>query len=108
MTNVDKPVYLVGQIAVKDMDDFTNRYVVAVGAQLQSIGAELVIADAPEIVEGDPTINRTVVIRFPNRNVAKTWYESDEYAPYKKLRIEELTSGGTVSFVEEFDPSLLA
>jgi uncharacterized protein (DUF1330 family) len=39
-----------------------------------------------EILEGDYTPPRTVIIEFPDLEAAKGWYESDDYAPLRELR----------------------
>ncbi len=107
MSNADKPVYLVVAMNVNDLQDFFTRYAVDVIGQLQEIGAELLAAGSPDPIEGDINLNRAVVIRFPSRQIADKWYKSDEYAPFKKLRLEELTSDGMGMFIEAFDPSAL-
>jgi len=32
--------------------------------------------------------------------VAEAWYASDDYAPYRALRLDELTDSGSLVFVE--------
>jgi uncharacterized protein (DUF1330 family) len=39
-----------------------------------------------EILEGDYTPVRVVVIEFPDVDAARGWYESDDYAPLRELR----------------------
>jgi uncharacterized protein (DUF1330 family) len=41
-----------------------------------------------------------VLIQFPDRASAMRWYESEEYAPLRKLRLEELTTGGAAVLFE--------
>jgi uncharacterized protein (DUF1330 family) len=107
MSNVDQPVYLFVAMYVKDLQDFASRYAVDVIGQFQRIGAELLAAGTPEVMEGTVNLNRAVVIRFPSRKVADEWYGSAEYAPLKKLRLEDLTTDGIGMFIEAFDPSVL-
>jgi hypothetical protein len=46
------------------------------------------------------------VLRFPNMEAAKAWYDSPEYRPLRQLRIDELTEpGGRLMLVGAFDPS---
>lgn len=99
---------MVAQLAVKDLDDFMQRYVFGVSGQMQKAGAEVLAAAPPQIMEGDNAVNRTVVLRFPNMETATNWYESEEYLPFRELRKSELTTSGSVVFVEEFDPSAFA
>jgi uncharacterized protein (DUF1330 family) len=39
-----------------------------------------------EILEGDYSPIRVVIIEFPDLEKARGWYESDEYAPLRELR----------------------
>jgi uncharacterized protein (DUF1330 family) len=66
------------------------------------------LSPAPKVLEGIWGGNWTVVIRFPSMAVAEAWYNSPEYQPLKDLRINELTEGGALVFVEGFDPAALA
>ena len=104
MSSDDRPVYLVAHLVAKDPDAYVSRYAIEVIGQLEAVGAEVLAADPPVMVEGNPAINRTVVVRFPNRAVAMQWYESEAYAPFRQLRISELVSECTAGFVGEFDP----
>ncbi|MBN4075747.1 MAG: hypothetical protein COA71_13160 [SAR86 cluster bacterium] len=104
MSDKDKPVYLVANLAVKDLEDFIQRYGAGVMPQLQKAGAEILAAAQPQLLEGNQGINRTVLIRFPNADIANNWYSSEEYQPLKNLRINELTTSGSAVFVEAFDP----
>ncbi|MBN4053568.1 DUF1330 domain-containing protein [Haliea sp. AH-315-K21] len=107
MNNSDNPVYLVAQLDVKNVEDFLQRYGSAVIGQLQKVGAKVLAATSPQVLEGDQVINRTVILQFPSLDVATQWYESEEYRALKELRINELTNSGTAVFVEAFDASLL-
>jgi uncharacterized protein (DUF1330 family) len=39
-----------------------------------------------EILEGDYSPLRVVIIEFPDLDAARGWYESDDYAPLRELR----------------------
>jgi uncharacterized protein (DUF1330 family) len=39
-----------------------------------------------EILEGDYSPIRVVIIEFPDLEKARGWYESDDYAPLRELR----------------------
>jgi uncharacterized protein (DUF1330 family) len=39
-----------------------------------------------EILEGDYTPMRIVIIEFPDLDAARGWYDSDDYAPLRELR----------------------
>ena len=78
---------LVAQLMVRDLDDFMQRYAIDVVGQLQKVGAEVLAAGTPEHLEGNSNANRAVVIRFPNSEVAKKWYASAEYKPFKNCAL---------------------
>lgn len=39
-----------------------------------------------EVLEGDWQPKRMVIIEFPTMNDLMTWYNSEEYQPFKKIR----------------------
>lgn len=49
-------------------------------------GRFIVIADAPEAVEGKPDTRRVVIMEFPSLEAARAFWTSPEYAEVKKLR----------------------
>jgi len=103
------PGYVIGQISVDDLNVYLEKYGQPVAAQLAAAGGEVLVA-APDaaVVEGTWSGNWTVVIKFPSLDAARTWYESPEYAPLKRLRMDDLTSGGNVALADGFDPATLA
>jgi uncharacterized protein (DUF1330 family) len=74
-------------------------------AQLTAAGATLLVGStAPTVLEGQWKADWTVVIRFPDRAAALRWYESEAYAPLKKLRLQELTTGGAAALFDAYQP----
>ena len=49
-------------------------------------GIVMAVDEAPVILEGKWPYSRTVLIRFPNEEEAKRWYESGEYQELVKHR----------------------
>ena len=39
-----------------------------------------------KVIEGKPEIHRIVIIEFPSMKNFESWYDSVEYAPWKKIR----------------------
>ena len=39
-----------------------------------------------KVIEGKPKIHRIVIIEFPSMKSFESWYDSIEYAPWKKIR----------------------
>jgi uncharacterized protein (DUF1330 family) len=97
------PVYVLALLRVDDVEAYRREYGRPVLAQLEACGATLLVASAhPTILEGEFEATWTAVFKFPDRATAMRWYESAEYAPLKKRRMEELSAGGTVALFDEF------
>jgi uncharacterized protein (DUF1330 family) len=79
--------FVILQILINNRDGY-QQYASA-GHQdiFDKFGAELAASDETvEIVEGSWPFTRTVVIEFPSRELARAWYESDEYQAVIGLR----------------------
>ena len=61
---------------------------------IESYGGEYLIRgweiDALETNLWNPT--RMVLVKFPNKKSAMEWYNSDEYKPYKNIRLKNAFS----------------
>jgi len=56
-------------------------------ATLTPYGGKFIVRGGTrEVMEGEWTSDRTVVIEFPSKEKAKAWWLSDEYAPAKAIR----------------------
>ena len=63
--------------------------------------AELVVLDEnSNVVEGETSLPRTVVIKFASREAALAWYNSPEYQAALPLRLE--ATEGFAVLVDEF------
>ena len=73
--------------------DFTNtdwvmEYLQKVTPMVERVGGKY-LARTPEfeLVEGDgPIPQTTLIIEFPSKEAAQSFYDSDEYQPYKTSR----------------------
>ncbi len=61
-----------------------GRAVIEVAARFG--GRFIVLADAPEAIEGTPDTRRVVIMEFPSLAAARAFWASAEYAEVKKLR----------------------
>ena len=94
---MSQPAYLLGQINVTDLPKYRDQYARPLLAQLTVIGAELLVSSPDaETLEGEWTGNWTVLIRFPSWETAAEWYQSADYAPLKRARIQDLTDAGNL------------
>mgnify|MGYP001329182790 CR=1 FL=1 len=98
----DKPVYLIGDIWVKNPTEYAE-YVEKVTPVAEKYGGKYLIrggrVDVMEKQNWNP--KRIVLIRFPNIEKAIKWYECEEYQPIKSLRIRN--SKSNIVFVEGID-----
>lgn len=88
-----------------DVDRYRREYGREVLAQVAAVGGTLLVASAtPTVLEGEWEAGWTALIQFPDRETALQWYRSEEYAPLKRLRVEELTTGGAVALFDGYRP----
>jgi uncharacterized protein (DUF1330 family) len=82
------PAYIIADDTVTDattMDEYRKQ---VPGTLAQYGGRFLVRGGAHETLEGDWRPNRLVVLEFPSLEQARRWYDSQEYAGPKALRLE--------------------
>jgi uncharacterized protein (DUF1330 family) len=80
------PAYLILDIHVEDPDEYA-KYRERSPATLAAYGGRyLVRGGAMEVVEGDWSPERVVVLEFPSVQRAKEWYESPEYQEIAPMR----------------------
>jgi uncharacterized protein (DUF1330 family) len=71
--------YIVAQIDITDRARY-RQYEAGFVEVFQAFdGVALVSDESPAILEGDWSCTRTVVLRFPTKEQALEWYESDAY-----------------------------
>ena len=96
------PGYLIANIKVTDPEGF-DRYRAAVPAVIAQYGGRyLVRGGSLEKVENAEAFNRLVVLEFPNLAAARAFYDSPEYAPLLRLRLESTESHAVL--VEGYAP----
>jgi uncharacterized protein (DUF1330 family) len=87
------PVYMVAMIDVKDYQAYAEQYGMPVGKMFADAGAEILVATTePDVLEGSWPGNWTVIVKVPSAEIARALYESDEYAPFKKARVDQLAN----------------
>ena len=97
-------VYMMARIEVRDHETYIEEYGLPVLNQFIEAGAEVLVASADaEVFEGSWPGNWTVVVKFPSAEAATRWYNSEEYAPFKTVRIEQLSKSGSVVMVPGFN-----
>lgn len=89
--------YLIANYTITNPDGYAA-YPPAVAPTLAPFGGELIVADFDsEAVEGAPS-PVSIVVRFPDRQSARDWYNSDAYQAVVGLRVEN--TEGMLLFAE--------
>ena len=86
------PGYVIADVEVTDAGLF-EEYRQLVPATVEAYGGRYIVrGGASEVVEGENTPHRTVIIEFPSFEQAKAWHASEEYAGPKQMRIDSTNS----------------
>jgi uncharacterized protein (DUF1330 family) len=86
------PAYIVVHVDVHDPDRYEIYKAMAPSSIRQYGGRYLTRGGAIEVLEGDWTPKRLVILEFPDMERARAFWESPEYAEAKALRIATSTS----------------
>ena len=93
-----KAGYIIGDIEVTDPDKYSE-YAAGVPGTVAAYGGRYLIRGVSgEVLEGDWTPKRLVVLEFESIARAKEWYNSPEYAGLKKIR--QSASKGQLIFAD--------
>lgn len=80
------PAYLIANITVKDAARFAE-YREKVAPMIAAQGGRYLIRGGEvTVVEGEPFLNRVVVLEYPSMDALKRFYHGEEYAPLIALR----------------------
>ncbi len=78
--------YIIGRIAVTDPERYPD-YTSQTPALIAKHGGRFVVrGGAPATLEGPDETRRMVVIEFPSRAAAKTFYSDPAYEPVRAIR----------------------
>lgn len=96
---MSNPVYIIGQIAVKEYKIYFSQYAVKLKEVLKKYqGEALAGSTKAEILEGEGFGNWMVIIKFPSRALADECMNSEEYKELSTLR-KQLSTGGNVFLI---------
>ena len=84
--------YMLVDIAVHNPENYEDYKKLTPASIAKFQGKFIVRGGKTETLEGDWNPKRVVVLEFPNAELAKKWWSSEEYAPAKKLRQENATT----------------
>jgi uncharacterized protein (DUF1330 family) len=80
------PAYVLADIEVRDPERYEKYKALAPPVIAAHGGRYLVRGGRTELLEGDWSPRRTVILEFPSLEKAKAWWDSIDYAEAKALR----------------------
>ena len=88
--------YVIFNIKITNPENYTE-YIEKVKPTAEKFGAEYVVRGGEfELIEGNWEHPRTIVIKFPSYEKAYEWYNSEDYKPIKKIRLDNAISNGII------------
>ena len=80
--------YVIAQIKVTNQEKY-KEYVEKVTSIVEKFDGEYLIRNGEhQVVEGECNFPRIVLLKFPSYERAIEWYNSKEYEPVKKIRMD--------------------
>jgi uncharacterized protein (DUF1330 family) len=80
--------YFVAQIKIEDEAEY-QKYIKGAGDIFKKYnGVYLAVDNNPMVLEGEWGYSRIVIIRFPDEEDLKQWYNSSEYQEILKYRLK--------------------
>lgn len=73
------PVYLIAHIRIDDWQEYGTYQEGFLEIFGRYDGELLAVSDQPRVIEGDWPYTRVVLLRFPDDEAVRRWYESPEY-----------------------------
>ena len=90
--------YVIANVDVRDLEAY-EAYRSRTLATIEAHGGRFIVrGGAIDVLEGQPIVNRLVIIEFADRETARGWYESPEYQAIVPLRTS--TSDGALFIVD--------
>ena len=88
--------YLLANITVNNPENY-KEYVSKVKSVVEKFGGEYLIRGGEmNIIEGVWPNERNIVIKFPSREKAMEWYNSEEYKPIRQIRHDNAVSNSVI------------
>ena len=87
--------YAILQINITNKENYKEYINQVTSIVKEHQGEYIVRGGKSEVVEGEWNYQRTVVVKFPSYDAAIQWYNSEEYAPIKKIR-EDNSEGNCI------------
>ena len=94
--------YVISEVEVLDEEQAAEYRRLAEASILEYGGRYIVRGAAADVVEGEPSGRRIVIVEFPSLARAREWYASDSYA--RALAIRQSALDRRLTFVEGVIP----
>lgn len=80
--------YLMADVGVHDLEAYrSSGYLEAAMQTAAQFGGRYIVrGGTTDVLEGDWSPQRMVIIEFPSMDLLRAWYDSDEYAPWIEVR----------------------
>ena len=92
------PAFIIAEVDVHDPETYEAYKLLTPASIAPFEGRFIIRGGKSQLLEGEPEPKRIVVLEFPSLEKAKQWWDSEEYAPAKKIR---QASSSTRMFVVE-------
>ena len=80
--------YVIAQLKITNPESY-KEYIEKVNPIIKKFGGEyLVRAGEYQIFDGETNFPRIIILKFPSYEKALEWYNSEEYKPIKKIRLD--------------------
>ena len=94
------PTYLIADVTLRDPARY-KEYAEKVPAIIERHGGKyLVRGGATDVLEGDWVPARLIVLQFPDREAAMSFYNDPAYQPLKRIRTS--AAGGNLILVDGY------
>src|SRR5262245_52529656 len=90
------PVYLIVNVDVHDPERYADYAALAPATVAEFGGRYLARGGTTEVLEGDTSPRRHVVVEFPSMDIAKAWHDSEGYRAARAIRDTCATSSFVV------------
>jgi uncharacterized protein (DUF1330 family) len=86
------PAYVIVEVKIHDKEQYEDYKKLTPASLLPYQGKFIVRGGETELLEGEWEPKRVVVLEFPEKDLAKQWWSSKEYALAKALRQRTATT----------------
>lgn len=80
------PAYLIARVQVHDQDEYM-KYALKSKPAIEAFGGKILVRGGEKnILEGEDSSNRVVIVEFKDMETVKAWYDSDQYQKARSIR----------------------